>query len=70
MACCGRKSAEDSSIASRKGCWLCKAWCVLTRKSKTPYGDPCVTFPGHIIRKPDPCIYSQFLLMQLGKPVT
>jgi hypothetical protein len=72
MGCCGRKSGttQASGLVSRKRCWLCKAWCVLTRKSKTPYGDPCVTFPGHIIRKPDPCIYSQFLLMQLGKPVT
>jgi hypothetical protein len=26
--------------------------------------------PGRIISKPDPCIYSQFLLMQLDQPVT
>lgn len=72
MPCCGRKSigvATDDGVR-RRGCWLCKAWCVLTRKSKTPEGDPCVTIPGRLARKPDPCIYSQFLLMQLGQPVT
>jgi hypothetical protein len=29
-----------------------------------------VVIPGHVARKPDPCIYSQFLLMQLEQPVT
>lgn len=49
---------------------LCRIWHIITREPKTPCGDPCVTFPGHLIRKPDPCIYSQFLLMQLNQPVT
>ncbi|WP_110030447.1 hypothetical protein [Hoeflea marina] len=51
------------------GCVLCRIWEILERE-KTPEGDPCVVIPGHIARKPDPCIYDQFLLMQLGKPVT
>lgn len=45
-------------------------WEIITREPKTSEGDPCVNFPGHIIRKPDPCIYSQFLLMRLQQPVT
>ncbi len=49
---------------------LCRVWQIITREPKNPFGDPCVRFPGHIIRKPDPCIYSQFLLMQLNQPVT
>lgn len=49
---------------------LCRIWEIITREPKTPLGDPCVRFPGHLIRKPDPCIYSQFLLMQLNQPVT
>lgn len=65
------------TVAARKGCGcreraarLCRIWQIITREPKTPEGDPCVRFPGHLIRKPDPCIYSQFLLMQLGQPVT
>jgi len=49
---------------------LCRIWQIITREPKTPTGDPCVNFPGHVIRKPDPCIYSQFLLMRLLQPVT
>jgi len=49
---------------------LCRIWEIITREPKSPFGDPCVSFPGHLIRKPDPCIYSQFLLMQLNQPVT
>ncbi len=33
-------------------------------------GDPCVYLPERVINRPDPLIYSQFLLMQLGQPVT
>lgn len=29
-----------------------------------------VSFPGHILHKPDPCVYDQFLLMALDQPVT
>lgn len=35
-----------------------------------PIQDACVYFPGRVINKPDPCIYSQPLLMKLGLPVT
>jgi hypothetical protein len=48
--------------------WLCKALIVIFNKRKT--GDPCVYFPERVINRPDPCIYDQFLLMQLGRPVT
>jgi hypothetical protein len=47
---------------------LCKIWIVIANKRKT--GDPCVYFPERVINRPDPCIYDQFLLMQLGQPVT
>lgn len=72
MACCGQRRDANSAERSARwpGCVLCRAWKVLTRRGKTPYGDPCVVVPARLIRKPDPCIYSQFLLMQLGKPVT
>jgi hypothetical protein len=69
MACCGGRSDATGAAAYRPGCILCRIWTVLTRE-KTPDGDPCVIIPGHIARKPDPCIYDQFLLMQLGQPVT
>src|SRR5687768_12475382 len=69
MACCGRISGRDDKARRVPGCILCRIWTILTRE-KTPEGDPCVVVPGHIIRKPDPCIYSQFLLMQLNQPVT
>lgn len=48
--------------------WLCRLILVLTGKRKG--GDPCVYVPERIINRPDPCLYSQFLLMQLGLPVT
>jgi len=48
--------------------WLCKLWIILANKRKT--GDTCVYIPERIINRPDPCIYSQFLLMQLNQPVT
>jgi hypothetical protein len=70
MACCGKTSDRKHEAGRWPGCVLCRILCVLTREPKTPEGDPCVVFPGHVIRKPDPCIYSQFLLMQLGQPVT
>jgi hypothetical protein len=71
MSCCGATRRNDALRPSgRGGCVLCKVWCILTREQKRPGGDPCVVVPGHLIRKPDPCIYSQFLLMQLNQPVT
>ena len=36
-----------------------------------PPGNPgCVYLPERVVNRPDPCIYSQFLLMRLGQPVT
>lgn len=71
MGCCGntdyREVAPPAGI--RRFCLLCKALWVIKHR-KRPGGDPCVVVPAHIIRKPDPCIYSQFMLMQLGQPVT
>lgn len=68
---CGCAGAERDGHARRRcrGGILCRIWCILTEE-KTPEGDSCVVFPGHVIRKPDPCIYSQFLLMQLEQPVS
>src|ERR1700694_495685 len=48
--------------------WLCRVWIIITHKRKG--GDDCVYFPERVINRPDPCIYSQFLLMQLKQPVT
>ena len=48
--------------------WLCKAWIVLFHPKRK--GQPCVYIPERIINRPDPLIYSQFLLMQLSQPVT
>lgn len=72
MGCCGQANARRQQVALkgwRRGCILCRLRTILKNR-KTPYGDPCVVVPGHLIRKPDPCIYSQFMLMQLGQPVT
>src|SRR5436190_823224 len=69
MGCCGRGAGGKRPNGEKTGCILCKIWAILCRE-KTPYGDPCVVIPGHIAHKPDPCIYDQFLLMQLGQPVT
>lgn len=62
---------EVTSRPRRCCAWLetlCKIWRIVTNDRKT--GDHCVYFPERIINRPDPCIYDQFLLMQLGKPVT
>jgi len=48
--------------------WLCRIWIIITNRRKD--GDPCLYFPERISNRPDPCIYSQFLLMQLNQPVT
>jgi hypothetical protein len=61
---------QDIAKASVPKSTLCRIWHVLTHEPKTPFGDPCIVVPGHVIRKPDPCIYDQFLLMQLQQPVT
>lgn len=69
MSCGCDKSTEvtDDTGLVRK---LCRPWKVLVGERKTPEGDPCVVIPGRIAHKPDPCIYSQFLLMALEQPVT
>jgi hypothetical protein len=43
---------------------------VLVIIGKRPSHKGCVYIPERIINRPDPCIYSQFLLMQLQQPVT
>lgn len=48
--------------------WLCKLHILLCKRPKR--GDPCLYLPERVINRPDPCIYSQFMLMQLSQPVT
>ncbi|MGD0191318.1 MAG: hypothetical protein ABSD74_11310 [Rhizomicrobium sp.] len=69
MGCCKDNTAGATAFVPYQGCYLCRIWKILTQE-KRPGGDPCVVLPARIVRKPDPCIYDQFLLMQLGKPVT
>jgi hypothetical protein len=66
---CGERPEKAERACRKPRSRLCRIWKILTSE-KTPCGDPCVVVPGHVIRKPDPCIYDQFLLMQLGQPVT
>jgi len=60
---------DADRLARCTGClgWFCKLILILTGKRG---GDECVYIPERIINRPDPCIYDQFLLMQLGLPVT
>lgn len=67
---CGDTHAHADCGCRRPKSTLGRIWYILTKEQKTPCGDPCVTFPGHILHKPDPCIYDQFLLMALHQPVT
>ena len=62
----GRSSI--SAWCARLWEWPCRVGAVIAGKRKG--GDPCVYVPERIINRPDPCLYSQFLLMQLGLPVT
>jgi hypothetical protein len=48
---------------------LCRIWKVFSG-AKGRVGGPCVYVPERVANRPDPCIYSQFLLMNLGQPVT
>jgi hypothetical protein len=48
---------------------LCRYWKVIAGEYGRP-GRDCVYFPERVINRPDPCIYSQFALMNLGQPVT
>lgn len=62
-----------TKVARERGCpsflgWLCRLWRIIARRPRG--GDPCVRLPGRVTNKPDPCIYSQFMLMQLELPVT
>lgn len=62
---------ERPGLRGRCCAWferLCRIWLILANRRKT--GDRCVYFPERVINRPDPCIYDQFLLMQLGRPVT
>jgi hypothetical protein len=67
---CGETQGSGPRPGRRPRNKLCRIWTILTGEPETPWGDPCVVVPGHVVRKPDPCIYDQFLLMQLGQPVT
>jgi hypothetical protein len=62
------RGQPDSGKCCSCGEWLCRLWLILSGKRKG--GAPCVYIPERIINRPDPCIYSQFLLMQLNLPVT
>ncbi len=64
------KEKQETSDCCRPKSKLCRIWHIISKEQKTPCGDPCVTFPGHILNKPDPCIYDQFLLMAMNQPVT
>jgi hypothetical protein len=66
----GDRGVANAALRRCRGIsdWLCKACAVIFNKRKG--GDPCVYFPEKVINRPDPCIYDQFLLMQLGRPVT
>jgi len=61
---------EDRILARCRGfgAWFCKLLVLLLGRRKG--GDDCVYVPERVINRPDPCLYSQFLLMQLGLPVT
>ena len=71
MGCCGDFGIQSRGKRATSGhkCRLCVIWHII-KGDGVPGGDPCVVIPGHVIDKPDPCIYDQFLLMQLNEPVT
>ncbi|MDQ3666528.1 MAG: hypothetical protein M3410_08100 [Acidobacteriota bacterium] len=64
----------DTPAQERRRCWpmfdwLCKLFIILfCKRPKTEV--PCLYLPERVINRPDPCIYSQFMLMQLNQPVT
>lgn len=71
------KKSDCGCGGKRPDCGCCRPksklgriWYVIACERKTACGDPCVEFPGHILHKPDPCIYDQFLLMADNQPVT
>jgi len=58
----------DCGFLRRLVAWFCRMIVIIfCRRSG---GDVCIYIPDRIINRPDPCIYSQFLLMKLGQPVT
>jgi hypothetical protein len=63
-------TAPIASVVRKVGFWqlLCRILAVMVGKRRGDRG--CIYIPGRIINRPDPCIYDQFLLMQLGLPVT
>jgi len=63
-----KKEYKPSGDAANVRNWLCKFYLALLKRKKR--GDPCLYLPEDVINKPDPAIYSQFLLMELGQPVT
>jgi len=60
----------EEAKCCRCGFWktICRILAIIFQKRKG--GDPCVYFPEKVSNRPDPCIYAQFFLMQLGHPVT
>jgi hypothetical protein len=63
-------STSIASVNRKIGFWryLCRILGVLV--GRRPGDQGCIYIPGRIINRPDPCIYDQYLLMQLGLPVT
>ena len=61
-------ATQDKSDCCQPKSKIGRIWQIITKERKG--GDPCVEFPGHILHKPDPCIYDQFLLMAMNQPVT
>jgi hypothetical protein len=58
-SCCDKRSSRGK---------LGRIFAIIFHKRKG--GDPCVYLPEKVSNRPDPCIYAQFFLMQLGHPVT
>jgi hypothetical protein len=65
-----RFAATDQSRRRCSGLldWLCRVFVIVFKRRQS--GDPCVYLPDRVVHRPDPCIYSQFLLMKLKQPVT
>jgi len=43
------KASHTQSDCRRPKSKLCRICYIITQESKTPCGDPCVEFPGHIL---------------------
>lgn len=68
---CGgpRRPGHDVDHGRRSRGKLCRIWRIL-KGDRGRGSSPCVYVPERISNRPDPCIYSQTELMQLGQPVT